>query len=58
MEAAFWSAERVTLAGSTIPAFHRSTNSPVAALKPRGALLSRLSAMTTDPSRPVFSAIQ
>ena len=34
IEAAFCSAERVTLAGSMIPAFTMSTHSPVAALKP------------------------
>lgn len=34
MEAAFCRAERVTLAGSTMPASTMSTNSPVAALKP------------------------
>ncbi len=32
IEAAFWSAERVTFAGSTTPAFTRSTYSPVATL--------------------------
>ena len=34
IDAAFCSAERVTLAGSMIPAFTMSTHSPVAALKP------------------------
>ncbi len=34
MEAAFSSAERVTLTGSMTPAFTRSPYSPVAALKP------------------------
>jgi hypothetical protein len=34
MEAAFWSADRVTLAGSMIPAASRSTYSPVAASSP------------------------
>ena len=34
IDAAFWSAERVTMAGSMTPAATRSTYSPVAALRP------------------------
>ena len=34
IDAAFWSAERVTMAGSMTPAATRSTTSPVAALRP------------------------
>ena len=34
IEAAFWSAERVTIVGSMTPAATRSSYSPVAALKP------------------------
>ena len=34
MEAAFWRAERVTLAASMMPALMRSSYSPVAALRP------------------------
>ena len=38
IDAAFCSAARVTLAGSMTPAFMRSSNSPVAALKPMGPI--------------------
>jgi hypothetical protein len=34
IDAAFWSAERVTMAGSMTPAATRSPYSPVAALRP------------------------
>ena len=39
IDAAFCSAERVTLAGSMMPAFTMSTHSPVAALKPSAVAL-------------------
>ena len=35
MDAAFWSARRVTLAGSITPALTKPPNSPVSALKPK-----------------------
>ncbi len=57
MEAAFSSAERVTLTGSTTPAFTRSTYSPVAALRPWPALPARTLLTTTLPSRPALVAI-
>ena len=58
IEAAFCSAERVTLAASMMPALTRSSYSPVAALRPSDAFLSeRTFSTTTPPSRPAFSAI-
>ena len=57
IDAAFCSAERVTMAGSMTPAATRSTISPVAALRPWPALALRTSLTTTEPSRPAFSAI-
>src|SRR5437016_5181215 len=58
MDAAFWSARRVTLAGSITPALTRSPNSPVSALKPKfSSLDSRTRPTTTAPSCPAFRAI-
>ena len=56
IEAAFCSAERVTIAGSMIPAATRSTISFVAAFRPWPFLALRTSLTTTEPSRPAFSA--
>ena len=56
IDAAFWSAERVTIAGSMIPAFTRSTYSPVSTFRPIPAFLDFTSPTTTEPSRPAFSA--
>ncbi len=58
IDAAFWSAERVTIAGSITPALTRSTISPVSALRPWFAPLAlRTSLTTTEPSSPALSAI-
>jgi len=56
-DAAFWRADLVTLAGSTIPAAIMSTYSSVAALNPIPGSLSLTFATTTLPSKPAFSAI-
>ncbi len=57
MEAAFWRAVRVTLAGSTIPALTMSTYSSLRALKPTPSSEALTLATMTEPSRPAFSAI-
>ncbi len=57
MEAAFCSAERVTLAGSMMPAATRSTYSPEAALRPQPVSELRTFSATTPPSRPALTAI-
>src|SRR3954468_19523209 len=57
IEAAFCSAERVTMAGSMTPSATRSTISPVAAFRPKPFLALRTSLTTTEPSWPAFSAI-
>ena len=57
IEAAFCSAERVTIVGSITPALTRSVYSPVAALKPWPGFISRTLATTIEPSTPAFSAI-
>ena len=57
IEAAFSSAERVTLVGSMTPALIRSPYSPLAALRPSPAFRSRTLLTTTEPSWPEFSAI-
>ena len=57
IDAAFCSAERVTIAGSMMPSAIRSTISPVAALRPWPFLALRTSLTTTEPSRPAFSEI-
>src|SRR6266571_5067851 len=58
IEAAFCTAERVTLAGSMIPALSRSTYSPVAALRPWFSATSRILLTATAPSSPALVAIQ
>src|SRR5579875_1481669 len=58
MDAAFWRAERVTLAGSMIPDFTRSVTSPVAALSPVDPVSDSTWRTKTAPSRPAFCAIQ
>src|SRR5919201_4169738 len=50
IEAAFWSAERVTIAGSITPAATRSSISPLAALRPWPSLALRTCSTTTEPS--------
>src|SRR5664280_1197258 len=57
IDAAFCSAERVTLAGSMMPALTMSTYSPVAASRPCPASRLRTLSTTTPPSRPAFTAI-
>ena len=57
IDAAFCSAERVTLNGSMMPASNMSTSSPVIASKPIGALFERTLLTSTEPSKPAFSAI-
>ena len=57
IDAAFWSAERVTMAGSMMPSLTRSTISPLAAFRPWPFFALRTSLTTTEPSRPAFSAI-
>src|SRR6185503_13727663 len=52
MDAAFWSADRVTLAGSRMPAAIISTYSPVAALRPQPVVRLRTFSTTTPASRP------
>ena len=47
---AFCSAERVTFAGSMIPAFTMSTHSPVAASKPRPSPSALICSTMTAPS--------
>ena len=55
IEAAFCSAERVTIVGSMIPALTRSTISPVSTFRPWPFFALRTSLTTTEPSRPAFS---
>src|SRR5664279_2620747 len=57
MDAAFCSADRVTLAGSMIPALIRSLYSPVAASRPSPAGRPLTFSATTPPSRPALIAI-
>src|SRR5215208_2903259 len=52
MEAAFWSAERVTIAESMMPAWIRSSYSPVRALKPMESSRSLTFSATMEPSAP------
>ncbi len=54
MDAAFCKAERVTLAGSTIPAFTMSTYSSVNALKPMPLSVDFTRSTTTEPSKPAL----
>src|ERR1700744_3296912 len=57
MDAAFCSAERVTLTGSATPAFSRSSYSPVAAFRPTPAFELRTFSATTPGSSPELKAI-
>ena len=57
MDAAFCSAERVTLTGSATPAFSRSSYSPVAAFRPCRPGELRTFSATTPGSRPELKAI-
>src|SRR4029453_7804282 len=57
IDAAFCSAERVTLAGSTMPALIMSTYSPVSALRPWPGGREVIFSATTPPSRPALIAI-
>src|SRR5205085_12697662 len=56
IEAAFCSAERVTMVGSMITAFTRSSYSPVSTFRPCPLGLFRILSTTTEPSRPALSA--
>jgi len=56
IEAAFCSADRVTIVGSMIPAFTRSSYSPVSTLSPCPFGDWRILSTTTEPSRPALSA--
>ena len=56
IDAAFCSAERVTMAGSMMPALTRSTTSPVSTLRPKPFFALRASLTTTEASRPAFVA--
>ena len=56
IEAAFWRAERVTLAASTIPFSNMSPNSPLRASKP-WPLAWRTWSTMTSPRAPALSAI-
>src|SRR6266542_3016335 len=56
-EAAFCSADRVTLAGSMIPARRRSTHWPAAASKPIPSESVRIRSTITPPSWPAFLAM-
>ena len=57
MLAAFCKAERVTLAGSTMPDLTMSSYSSVNALKPMPASAALTLSTTMEPSRPALSAI-
>src|SRR5882672_2820844 len=57
IETAFWSAERVTLVGSTIPDWKRSSYCPVAALYPIAPFCVRSRSATMEPSAPALEAI-
>src|SRR5262245_36533586 len=57
IDAAFCSADRVTIVGSITPALTRSVYSPVSALRPSPGFMPRTFSTTTEPSRPEFSAI-
>src|SRR6266545_1455811 len=56
IDAAFWSAERVTIVGSMIPAFTRSSYTPVSTLSPWPLVPRWMVSTTTEPSRPALSA--
>src|SRR4029078_11003595 len=56
IDAAFCSAERVTIVGSITPAATRSSTSPVSTFSPLPFFALRTSPTTTEPSRPPFCA--
>src|SRR5664279_104035 len=56
IDAAFCSAERVTIVGSVMPAFTRSVTSPVSTLRPWPGFAVRTCCTTTEPSRPALVA--
>src|SRR5439155_12127070 len=57
IDAAFWSAERVTMVGSMTPSLIRSPYSPLSASRPSPGFSPRIFSTTTEPSSPEFSAI-
>ena len=57
MEAAFCNADRVTFAGSTMPAASMSTMSPVMAFQPLLPLACLTRSTMMPPYTPAFSAI-
>jgi len=57
IDAAFCRAERVTMAGSMMPALTMSSYSPVSAFRPWPTGRSLTLLTTTEPSSPAFSAI-
>ena len=56
IEAAFWSAERVTIVGSMIPALTRSSTSPLSTFNPGHGFAERTDCTTTEPSSPALVA--
>ena len=54
IDAAFCSAERVTIVGSMIPALTRSSISPVSTFRPWPFLAERTWLTTTEPSSPAL----
>ena len=56
IDAAFCSAERVTMVGSMIPALTRSSTSPVSTFRPWPGFAERTDWITTEPSRPALVA--
>ena len=57
IDAAFWSAERVTIVGSMTPSLTRSPYSAVSAFRPSPGFRPRTLSTTTEPSSPELSAI-
>src|SRR5581483_1544923 len=56
IDAAFCSAERVTIVGSPIPLFSRSSTSPVSTFRPKPLSAARTCSTAIEPSRPAFVA--
>ena len=56
IDAAFCSAERVTIVGSMMPAFTRSSYSPESTFRPKPGFPSRIAFTTIEPSRPALDA--
>src|SRR2546425_519674 len=56
IDAAFCSAERVTMVGSPIPDLRRSSTSPVSTFRPKPAFAWRTCSTAIEPSRPAFVA--